>query len=636
MKNTVKAGANALRTFGLPLISIAVLFAFKDCWVTLNLSEITNLVLQYEAKIWIAAVIFAAASFYFVGKYDPMAAGHLGYRIDPKVAFKTGWRATACAQLLGFGLFSGALVRWRLLSSSSGVTLLKASKLTALVSVTFLAASTILTCAMILIVGTDVQAATPVACIGLILGAALLVFSIAPPRTVAPFIPNTRYMLRALSYAALDTFFACLIIYCFLPVGYTSFLTLYAVFLIALSLGTVSGLPGGAGPFELCMIALLAPDDPSPLVAALMAYRIVYFALPAGIAAPSLINPAFRFPVFNQKSTPKIAKNLSEQPDLVLSPPAEMDLTLQNQLKHFRFAHHGSVLAGTGNHSLVALGNPFGTDSSDTIDMFSTTARTQNRIPCFYKCNGRTAQKLRSKGWKVAQIGVDAKIDPESFDLSHRNCRQLRRKIRKAEKQVTAIEVNSLNYSEALQIDAEWQFRNGPARGFSVGRLTPELFHRQMVLWAKSGAQSIAFITISKSKDRWLLDLIRTKDNCPDGTIYMLVAEAIALARSEGIPCVDLGTAPFSGTDAPLLQLIYKKAARTKGLRQFKQCFAPRWSPVYIAAPSWNAMAFAAIDIWQLVHAPMYAEDTNGAADVKLRQIHNDYGDYEFASAKIS
>ena len=60
---------------------------------------------------------------------------------------------------------------------------------------------------------------------------------------------------------------------------------LLPVFLLALGLGIASGSPGGIGPFEATLLALLPGIEASGLLAGILAFRVLAYALPAACGA---------------------------------------------------------------------------------------------------------------------------------------------------------------------------------------------------------------------------------------------------------------------------------------------------------------------------------------------------------------
>ncbi|PZO08925.1 MAG: hypothetical protein DCF25_21975 [Leptolyngbya foveolarum] len=78
---------------------------------------------------------------------------------------------------------------------------------------------------------------------------------------------------------------AAAVLYTLIPlgdIGYFSFLNIY---LLAMGAGVISSVPGGAGVFETVVILLLDGKVLGDAVlAALLAYRIIYYLLPFAIA----------------------------------------------------------------------------------------------------------------------------------------------------------------------------------------------------------------------------------------------------------------------------------------------------------------------------------------------------------------
>ena len=81
--------------------------------------------------------------------------------------------------------------------------------------------------------------------------------------------------------ATLDLMVAATVLYVLLPasveVGYVHFL---AVYLLAVVAALFSQVPGGLGVLELVILVVLGPTEPQHVVAALLAYRAIYYLIP--------------------------------------------------------------------------------------------------------------------------------------------------------------------------------------------------------------------------------------------------------------------------------------------------------------------------------------------------------------------
>ncbi|MBI2884085.1 MAG: UPF0104 family protein [Candidatus Methylomirabilis oxyfera] len=103
-------------------------------------------------------------------------------------------------------------------------------------------------------------------------------------------LPAPPLVLAQISLACLDWILAASVLYVLLPSTATvGFRRLLAIFLLAHLAGALSLLPGGIGVFETVMLSLLSPLFSAPsIVAALLAYRGIYYLLPLGVATALL------------------------------------------------------------------------------------------------------------------------------------------------------------------------------------------------------------------------------------------------------------------------------------------------------------------------------------------------------------
>ena len=67
---------------------------------------------------------------------------------------------------------------------------------------------------------------------------------------------------------------------------------------------------------------------------------------------------------------------------------------------------------------------------------------------------------------------------------------------------------------------------------------------------------------------------------------------------------------------------LLRLSRRHQGLARFKAGFDPCWRPLFIAAPSWPALALAGWDLWRGIHHPP-----------DLTVAHHDHEDFVFEPA---
>lgn len=201
--------------------------------------------------------------------------------------------AIAFSQTAGFGLITGSYTRWRLLP---GLTPLQAGQLTALVAATFLAALAVI-CGASLTVAPPAPGLAWAGVLILLAAAGLTAFSFLTPE---PLLlghklrwPSLTAMTALGFWAAADVAAAGTALWLLLPPGTeTAWAQLLTAYAVALGLAVVSSAPGGAGPFELALCALLPAVPDHSLIAGLLAFRLIYYAVPAVIAGLLLVFPA--------------------------------------------------------------------------------------------------------------------------------------------------------------------------------------------------------------------------------------------------------------------------------------------------------------------------------------------------------
>ena len=594
------------------LISAVIVWLCIDALGPINVAAIWQTLLEYSPQKWALAAVFAWVSFTAVSRYDPLVADFLNIDISNKRAEQMGWRVTAVSQLAGFGLFTGTFLRWKLMSFFGVISekplLVQATKLTCGVTGTFFYGLVLVLAPVTILAG--LQGYIPGTYIAFVaLGLVVLgVGSIWAKRL--PFrAPDIRFSVKAATLTFIDTAFAASIIYLFLPETYDSFLHVYLIFLIAFGVGMISGLPGGVGPFEMSVLFLLPTANPSDLIPALMAYRAIYYVLPAFAALLSL--------VWINRSNSKEGSFLEDVGSLsgMLGnmPALGADLLSQNQMRLINCDVSNTAALVTSTNTVdIVFRTPIGSrlDLSQSISSLLDRARSHGKNLCIYQCDTMTANIARSAGMKAMKVSAEAVVNASLFDLSLPAYSKLRRKLRKALKDGVSVDTNHYDLSDLRSINMSWIGVHGSERGFSTGRFSKSLLTRQRVYVAFQSSRPIAFVTFSTSPKEWVLDLIRHNPNCPDGTIFTLIAHAIEDARLAGITDVSLGCVPLSPPVQStsflgrVSKIIFVRNKSLQGLFQFKQVFVPKWHDRHIAFSSILYAPRTIMDLIKVIHKP--------------------------------
>lgn len=585
--------------FGLPLCILAACLALLARELdSAKIALLPGHLGAVSASQWITGALLTMGSLWAVGRYDGLAHRALRTGISARQASLSGTIGIALGQTLGIGLLTGAMVRWRMLPELGAANALR---LSTYVSFSFILAWTVVTSFACLFLPAP----------GWTKGPALIAMILFPLGVWVLFrkpvlewrhwhlhLPSLTLAGAFVCWAAVDTLFAAAAFYVFLPDHVLPFTNFLPIFLIALGAGLLSNTPGGLGPFELTLLTAMPQVGAETVISTIMAYRLVYYALPAGLAALALLRP---FGPSLTRSGP-VAGNPSQ------APRSEIGVVIQNG-GHFA-QQGGSVLAlwPTGQTVTLFADPPAGTPEQSMAHLRDAAAETV-KLPLIYKCSARLATAAREAGWSVLHLADDAIVDLPLYDRDIPARRTLRRKLRAAGRAQLRIVCHNPPPIEAMaELDCCWQQRNGPARGGSMGRLSADYIQNQWVACAYQGAALVAFVTAHKGSRDWCLDIMRSAPDTPDGTMHALVDAAICAARTAGARSFCLAATPACPDPYSPFWRWVARAVVTRsggpGLRQFKSAFAPRWSARYAAAPNGPQLLLGLADLTQEILEP--------------------------------
>jgi phosphatidylglycerol lysyltransferase len=610
----------------LPLFATAfcaVLFA--RAFAGVDKARVAEAAAAIPAWNWALALACVAASYWAAGSYDVLVHRALRTGRGESEARRAGLCAIALSQMTGFGLLTGTLARLRLLP---GATFAEALRLTLAVSALFLVGWAWAASFLLLVFPAPVfpepgvfAAPALAVALGLPLIGVAAAFLPRPRlfgRSLA--LPPLPVFLRLLALAALDTAAAGLALAMLMPPGaQIGVAALLPAFALAFGAGLISGAPFGLGAFEAALMALLAFAPAEPLLAGILAWRIAYFALPALLALPVLA----RGP--GAADSARVPKILEAGP--VLSPDlegllavsrAEAGLLRQGDKFFLRAGEGGAVVARAPN-TLAAIGAALGRTGDRAMRRaLEAAARSEGRVPCLYKIGARAAREAREAGWAVLPVAREVWLAPARFDPASPARRQLRRKLRKAEAAGLR-----MSYGGPLPLAAmagtarAWAEARGGENGVSMGRFAEGYVRAQRVYLAWQGDRLAGFVTFHEAQGERALDLVRLCPEAPEGTAHLLLAAAIAEAAEDGIARLSLAAIPDPALErlAGWLPPPLRPRGRD-GLARFKRAFSDRDERLYIAAPSWPALALAGLDLARAIARPPALSGEKGGADV--------------------
>lgn len=594
----------------------------------------------------LVCLMAVAVAFFAVSRQERAICRHLGLwpatgGQHPASAAATA--AAALSQTVGFGPVVGAIVRHRL---RPDLTLKQSFAISAGITLGFFLGLGLLVLAGFVIhpgpLGRGLAAALLIAAVALVLGVALW-----PGRgRLGLAKPNLLTTTSFLFWLCIDLFALAAALWVLLPTGSAPAFAPFAIaFLIALGIGLATGSPAGVGPFEATLLTHLPDTDANALMAGIIAFRMLAYALPALIGALwALIGPHLIHVTGHTAPPP---------PNPATLPMAEAQLTRLGELALMPVGARSYWLGAPLSQMRVAIGDPMGKAASCTaiaaqIATLSRIARAESRLPCLYKTGPRTAATARRIGHAVLPIAHEAVLKPAQFTLTGPDKARLRRKLSHARKAGLLVESPAHPpLADMAAVAQAWRAAHGAERGFSMGRWQPDYIRSQRIITARApDGRMVAFVTFHASATEWTLDLVRPAPDAPDGAIYAMICAAIDLAREAGIPRLSLAAAPKPdfGLTGPLGTLARRMTRPSAGLAQFKSAFAPTWEPRYITAPNAALLLLAAAEITRAITAPAPLAPQNQKADpegsaytgrTRRDQWHDDRADFPRPVASI-
>lgn len=281
---------------GITLFAVAIWVLFREIRAV-TLAEISA---QFALLQW-STLVFASAlcvvSYALLTCYDFAAMRMTGIALPYRTVAPIAFSAFAIGHNVGVASLSGGAIRYRAYSLA-GLTNPQIGTIIAFIPLTFFLGSALLLGTSLVLEPSRVLAALPLSPFwlrllgyGLLLVCLFYLFGVAiirRPIRIGPWdvqLPSARMGAFQFLLASTDIVLTSLVLYVLVqsatPVHYFAFL---AAFLLAMVAGALSNVPGGIGVFESAMILLLPQVPVSILLGAILAYRILYYLLPLGVA----------------------------------------------------------------------------------------------------------------------------------------------------------------------------------------------------------------------------------------------------------------------------------------------------------------------------------------------------------------
>ena len=289
-----------------PLISI-VLFS-AALWVlnkemhSIRFSELAAEIRALPARSILRAVALVVLNYLLISSFDTLAFRYIRNPMPRGRTTLAGFISYAFGNNVGNTLITGGSVRYRLYSAW-GVPALDIAKVVAFCGVTFWAGFAAVAGVVFLLTPISIPGSAhlpfrslrPIGAVLLAIAAAYLLLSFLLKKSFKirdkeiAFPPGYLAVLQILA-GSLDLLTISGVLYSLLPLsGNLSYPEFLSYYLVSLTAGICSLVPGGIGVFETFMVFFLRDHAAkSAVLGSLVVYRILYYALPLCLAAALL------------------------------------------------------------------------------------------------------------------------------------------------------------------------------------------------------------------------------------------------------------------------------------------------------------------------------------------------------------
>ncbi len=246
-----------------------------------------------------AALGLTAASYLLLTLYDVLALRIIGKPLPWRIAALASFTSYTLSHNLGLSLLTGGSARYRVYSAN-GLETADIIRIIATASMTFWSGVVVMAATALAIHPANLALGPVLIPTGLqrLFGVGLLAITVwlvlkarKPGQSLRIFgwtlpLPSAGQALSQICVAGLDLAVASAALYVLVPgVGIQMFPLFFLGYALAIIVALVTHVPGGIGVFEAVMIAALPNVDKSALLAALVAYRAIYYLLPLAAAA---------------------------------------------------------------------------------------------------------------------------------------------------------------------------------------------------------------------------------------------------------------------------------------------------------------------------------------------------------------
>jgi phosphatidylglycerol lysyltransferase len=301
--------------------------------------------------------------------------------------------------------------------------------------------------------------------------------------------------------------------------------------------------------------------------------------------------------------------------------------------KHLMFSPSGRsfLMFGKQGRSWIGLFGPFGDPKEfpDMVWQFMEMATDHGGRAAFYHVRPAALPLFLDCGLTLFKLGEHAHIELPGFNLKGATRANLRSGVNRAEREglrfevVPAAQVDAILPALRAVSDAWLAEQRSGEKAFSVGSFDEAYLRRLPVAVVRRDDRILAFANLltTDAHEDASIDLMRYVPDAPPGTMDFLMASILLHMQAQGYKRFGLGMSPMAGmaerSGAPkwqrIARLVFEHGDRFynfRGLRSFKDKFAPVWEARFLAAPPGLAAAFILADVTTLIGGGKPAQES--------------------------
>ncbi len=307
---------------------------------------------------------------------------------------------------------------------------------------------------------------------------------------------------------------------------------------------------------------------------------------------------------------------------------ARLAAASERSIAHLALVGDKSLLfSGTGDafimyaacrHTWVALGDPVGPANrrQELAWDFWEHARRCGARTVVYKAHPDDVGTYLDLGLTALKLGEEARVDLKSFAPQG----SLREAMSRAERDGWRLEMVPpqavpARLDELRAVSEAWlKGRGAREPGFAEGRFDEAYLRRTPAMIVVRAGRMAAFANLwpAGGREELTVDLLRYTPDAPARIMDYVLAGTMAWGAAEGYRWFTLGMAPLPGPETKALSPFWQRVGAAafrfgehfesvQALREYKESFAPSWTPRYLALPGGLRMARSLRDLASLI-----------------------------------